>query len=66
MSMLGNVGAHFYPSTQEAEAGRSLGLRLAWSVEGVPGQLELHRTPVLKTTKKMTSVYSVCCRLHKQ
>jgi hypothetical protein len=31
------------PSTWEAEAGGSLSLRPAWSIEWVPGQPELHR-----------------------
>ena len=33
----------FNPSTQEAEAGRSLSSRPARSIEQVPGQLGLHR-----------------------
>jgi hypothetical protein len=33
----------FIPSTQEAEASRSLSLRPLWSAEQVPGQLGLHR-----------------------
>ena len=33
----------FNPSTQEAEAGRSLSLRPAWSTEGLPVQPGLHR-----------------------
>jgi hypothetical protein len=38
------VVAHaFNPSTWEAEAGRSLSWRPAWSTEWVPGQPELHR-----------------------
>ena len=36
-------GSKFNPSTQEAEAGRSLSLRPAWSSEQVPGQPRLHR-----------------------
>ena len=31
------------PSTQEAEAGGSLSSRLAWFIEGVPGQPGLYR-----------------------
>jgi hypothetical protein len=31
------------PSTQEAEAGRCLNLRKAWSTEWVSGQQGLHR-----------------------
>jgi hypothetical protein len=38
------VMAHaFNSSTWKAEAGRSLSSRLAWSTEGVPGQLGLCR-----------------------
>jgi hypothetical protein len=38
------VVAHtFSSSTQEAEAGKSLSLRPAWSTEQVPGQAGLHR-----------------------
>jgi major histocompatibility complex class I len=38
------VVAHtFNPSTQEAEAGRFLSSRPAWSTESVPEQPELHR-----------------------
>ena len=33
----------FSPSTWEAEAGRSLGSRLAWSTDRVLGQPGLHR-----------------------
>jgi hypothetical protein len=33
----------FNPSTQEAEGGRSLSSRPAWSTEWVPGKPELHR-----------------------
>ena len=32
------VAYTFYPSTQEAEAGRSLSLRPNWSTKQVPGQ----------------------------
>ena len=42
----------FNPSFWEAEAGRSLSLRLAWSIEQAPGQPGLHReTLSLKKTK---------------
>ena len=38
------VLAHaFNPRTLEAEAGGALRLRSAWSTEGVPGQLRLHK-----------------------
>ena len=36
-------GSVFNPSIWEAEAGRSLSLRLAWSTERGPGQPGLHR-----------------------
>lgn len=42
----------FSPSAQEREAGRSLGLRLAWSREPVPGQPGLPRNPVLENKSK--------------
>jgi hypothetical protein len=46
------VVAHaFNPTTQEAEAGRSLSLRTAWSTEGIPGQPGIHRK-VLSLKKK--------------
>jgi hypothetical protein len=37
------VARAFNPSTWEAEAGRFLSLRLAWSTKRVPGQPELYR-----------------------
>jgi hypothetical protein len=41
------VVAHaFNPSTWEAEAGRSLSLRPAWSIEWILGQPGLHRKTV--------------------
>ena len=42
------------PSTREAEAGRSLTLRLAWSIEQVLGQSGLHREAL---TRKLTNKY---------
>ena len=43
------VLAHaFNPSTLEAEAGGALSLRPAWSTEGVPGQLRLHKETCLE------------------
>jgi hypothetical protein len=46
------VVAHaFNPSTWEAQAGRFLGSRPAWSTKRVPGQLGLHRETLSK--KKM-------------
>jgi hypothetical protein len=48
------VVAHaFNPSTWEAEAGRSLSSRPAWSIEGgVPGQPRLHGETLSKKKKK--------------
>jgi hypothetical protein len=45
------VALAFNPSTWEAEAGRFLGSRLAWSTECVPGQPGLHRESLLPKTK---------------
>ena len=41
----------FNPSTQEAEAARSLSLRTVWSTEQVPGQ-SYTETPSLEKPKK--------------
>jgi hypothetical protein len=47
------VGAlAFNPSTREAEAGRFLSLRPAWSTKRVPGQPGIHRETKTKTTIK--------------
>ena len=49
------VVAHtFNPSTWEAEAGRFLSLRPAWSTEWVPGQPELYRETLSWKTNKQT------------
>ena len=40
------------PSSWEAEAGRPLSLRPAWSTEIVPEQPGLQRDPVLKKKKR--------------
>jgi hypothetical protein len=46
------VVAHaFNPSTWEADAGRFLSLRPAWSTERVPGQPGLHRENLSRKTK---------------
>jgi hypothetical protein len=42
----------FNPSTQEAEAGRFLSLRPAWSTKWVPGQHGLYRETLSRKTKK--------------
>ena len=39
----GVVVQAFNPSTQEAEAGRSVSIRLALDTEQIPGQPELHK-----------------------
>jgi hypothetical protein len=55
MSLLGVVEHTFNPSTWEAEAGRFLSSRPAWSTEWVLGQPGLHRetlTPKNKKNKK--------------
>jgi hypothetical protein len=47
------VGHTFNPSTREAEAGRFLSSRPAWSTERVPGQPETtQRNSALKKTKQ--------------
>jgi hypothetical protein len=43
------------PSTREAEAGRPLSSRLAWSTKQVPGWLGLHRETLSKQTNKQTN-----------
>jgi hypothetical protein len=46
------MGSTFNPSTQEAEAGRSLTSKPAWSIGRVPRQPGLHRNPVSKNKKQ--------------
>lgn len=48
---MGVVAHVINPSTQKAEAGRSLSSRTAWSIEQVPGQPGLHRETVSKKKK---------------
>jgi hypothetical protein len=59
------VVAHaFNPSTWEAEAGRFLNLRPAWSTEWAPGQPELHgETLSLNKQRKVSASVSVSCLL---
>jgi hypothetical protein len=50
--MSGVVAHAFNPSTREAEAGRFLSLRPAWSTKWVPGQArDIQRNPVSKQSK---------------
>jgi hypothetical protein len=49
----------FNPSTWEAEAGRSLSSRPAWSTEWVPGQPGLHRETLSRKTKKKKIIYFI-------
>jgi hypothetical protein len=47
------VVAHaFNPRIWEAEAGRFLSLRPAWSTKRVPGQPELYRETISRKTKR--------------
>jgi hypothetical protein len=41
----------FNPNTWEAEAGRFLSSRPAWSTECIPGQAGLHRETLFQKTK---------------
>jgi hypothetical protein len=53
----GAVVAHaFNPSTWEAEAGRYLSSRPAWSTERVPGQTGLHRETLSQKKKKLINI----------
>jgi hypothetical protein len=55
-TLSGAVVAHaFDPSTWEAEAGRFLSSRPAWSTEWVPGQPGLHRETLSRKTKAKQS-----------
>jgi hypothetical protein len=45
----------FNPSTWEAEAGRFLSLRPAWSTKLVPGQPGLYRETLSQKTNKQTN-----------
>ena len=57
------VLAHaFNPRTQEAEAGGALRLRSAWSTEGVPGQLRLHKLLFVTTPLNGISRLCVCVK----
>jgi hypothetical protein len=48
----GMVAHTFNPSTREAEAGRFLSLRPAWSTKWVSGQPGLYRETLSRKTKK--------------
>jgi hypothetical protein len=48
------VAHAFNPSTWEAEAGRFLSSRPAWSTEWVPGQPEIHRETLSQKNKQKT------------
>jgi hypothetical protein len=52
MSWVVVVAHAFNPSTWEAEAGRFLSLRPAWSTKWVPGQPGLHRETLSQKKKK--------------
>jgi hypothetical protein len=45
----------FNPSTREAEAGRFLSSRPAWSTKWVPGHPELYRETLSQKNKKPTN-----------
>jgi hypothetical protein len=51
----GMVVHAFNPSTREAEAGRFLSSRPAWSTKRVPGQPGLHRETLSRKTNKQTN-----------
>jgi hypothetical protein len=50
------VAHAFNPSTWEAEAGRFLSSRLAWSIEWVPGQPGLHRETLSWKNKQTNKI----------
>ena len=49
-------GAHFNPSTGEAEAGGSLSSRPAWSTEQAPGRPGPHRETLSQKTNKQARI----------
>jgi hypothetical protein len=49
------VAHAFNPSTPEAEAGRYLSSRPAWSTKRVPGQPRLYRETLTRKKKKQTN-----------
>jgi hypothetical protein len=52
------VAHAFNPSTLEAETGRFLSSRPAWSTKGVPGQPGLHRE-TLSRKKKSNFIFKI-------
>jgi hypothetical protein len=59
ISKPGLVAQAFNPSTREAEAGRFLSLRPAWSTKWVPGQPELHTETLSRKTKQTNKRISI-------
>jgi hypothetical protein len=56
----------FIPSTQEAEAGRFLNSKPAWSIEQVPGQPGLRRETLSQKTDNKINKKFIIIRSNKQ